>query len=763
MFLKLKDAGWYCIPVIQKTKKPALVLDFLNGFTGISYDGIPEEVLEEWDEKYPVGDKYGIALVLGKINNVSAVDIDSDDRKILDQIPNSPLIKMGNRERIGTYFYQHNEHLPAKLTFGDSTKNDSVDFLNGHNITILPPTIHKSGERYMWLSPDDLFSISASELPLITGDHLKSIDKLYEKKFGSKYSLVFGVDDNISGVSLEGTFNSTVENGKERCAHGAQNRLKKFAAVLLGKNTPIDAAAAELVKYDKEHHLGISYFEDQGRGKDSSADPYANALRFYSSVAHQVNTMRIKRGEAPHDISPLTASNNKKIEVEQKKELSKIKLPEPRGRLKAFIDCANKYSFNDNTDIGFAYGLAYLSMHLANRYAVKYKGTYWPANLMIFVVASSGMGKNKPRKFMEQLLYDAKCLGSSEYTSPIALLQEFTSQYKTNKKGEKELLRKGRRELLASIDEVDGLLTTLAKSKEAFEARFKKVLIELFDASRDQFFGQFSKMGGVEGKVCNPYFSLIGSTQPTYFKKALQGDILYKGIYQRALIFELKSISDPDITKEPDLDMEQKLQNFTRLWFNTHFVDIQSFDTQVVEGKENEVPVHYKEIRLSPEAEDYLRNLDLEFFNSRRLSHNAGNDLKTSIKARFIDNTLKLAQIDWISSMPKTYIDNPSLYPLGVEHLEWAKQVVLAKYEEAKEYFDQQVVNSNKDEQDMETIVGFIKKKGGKVALEDITRGTRVGLKARRDMLIKELQERCVLNVIKGNEIPKPITYLKLL
>lgn len=59
----------------------------------------------------------------------------------------------------------------------------------------------------------------------------------------------------------------------------------------------------------------------------------------------------------------------------------------------------------------------------------------------------------------------------------------------------------------------------MSKSRESFEARFKKILIEIFDASRDQFYGQFSKGSGKEGDVKNPYFTLIGSTQPTYFKK----------------------------------------------------------------------------------------------------------------------------------------------------------------------------------------------------------------------------------------------------
>jgi hypothetical protein len=432
--------------------------------------------------------------------------------------------------------------------------------------------------------------------------------------------------------------------------------------------------------------------------------------------------------------------------------------------LKDFIDAANKYTFNDNHNIGFAYGLAYLSMHLGNRFAVRYKQTLWPANLMIFVVAGSGVGKNKPRKLMEQLLYPTRVLGSSEYTSAIALLGEFTPVYsKAKKKGEPpEVLRYPKRELLASIDEIDGLLTVMSKSKEGFEARFKKVIIELFDGSRDQFYGQMSKGGGQEGCVHNPYFTLIGSTQPTYFKKAMQGDILYKGLYQRALIFQLDTVKEADITKEPDLELERKMSAFTNSWFEHHKVEVSNLGGDIPDGKANEFPVHYKEIRLTPEAEEYLKTLHLEYYNMLKDSHTQGNDLKMSIKARFVDNTIKLAQIDWLATMPSKHWANPSLYLLEVDHLEWARQMVLAKYDESKAYFDQEVVQNNKDEQDMETIVRFIKAKGGRVTGSQINNGVKVGMASRRHQLLKELHERGTIFEEREQGPTKTTSYYKL-
>jgi hypothetical protein len=748
MIQKYLDRGISCIPIRPRSKAAALPSGFQNTEYGLN--GISEQMAEEWDKNYPISKGYGIAILCGKASNIIAVDVDSTDPEILKLMPPTPSSKVGKKG--GTFFYQYEDKWERKVFIRPQVKADEeIEILTNGQYTLIPPTIHPdTNSPYVWTGEDLLF-IDPKKLPYFQD---KDIDKIYEY-WALKYNTAIDVDVNHTSVELEGPFESAIENGKPRASHGAQNRLKKLAAILLQKNTPLDEAAFKLIEYDKEQHLNVPYFGDSTRGTDGSADPYSNALRFYMSISHRVNSDRRKRGELPHNIAPLSPFNNPI--VEKKAQNVVHKMPEPRGRLKDFITSVNQYNLNNVSEISYAYGMAYLSMHLACRYAVHYRGTFWPANLMLFVVASSGMGKNKPRKFMEQLLYESNCLGASEYTSAVSLLSEFTPIF--DKKG--ALVRKPKRALLASIDEVDGLLNIMSKSKESFEARFKKVLLEIFDASKDQFHGQFSKGNGVEGKVFHPFFTLIGSTQPAYFKKALQGDILYKGIYQRSLIFELKEISEADTEKIPDKELEQGLKNFTEQWFKNNHVDLEGFD--IVEGKENEVAVNYREIRLSPKAVEYLKELELKFFNEKRISHNQGNDLKTSVKARFIDNIIKLAQIDWIATLPTQFISTPERYSLEVEHIEWAKNVVLAKYEQSKEYFDTEVIQNNKDEQDMDRIVNFIKNKGGKVTGDQMSSGVKVGMSSRRRELINELRERgTIVLVLEQSEGKKPITYYKL-
>ena len=749
MFLKYLDNGISCLPVRPKSKAAAVPSGFES--THFSHHGITEDMAEQWDKEYPISKGYGIAVLCGKASNIIAVDVDSTDSELLSLLPPTPSSKVGKKG--GTFFYQYEDKWETKKIYKSPDSSDGqIEILTNGQYTVIPPSIHPdTNQNYQWTGEDLLF-IKPKDLPFFTEQDIERIHKYWSQK----YDQVIDFNFNVNSVELEGPFEPAIENGKPRAPHGSQNRLKKLAAILLQKNTPLEEAASKLLEYDKNQHLDVTYFGDITRGKDGSADPYSNALRFYSSIAHQVNSQRIKRKELPHSIAPLTPYNNKTVEEKKPNEILH-KMPEARGRLKDFITAVNQYSLNDNSEIGFAYGLSYLSMHIACRFTVKYRGTDWPANLIIFVVASSGMGKNKPRKFMEEKLYKHHCVGASEYTSAVSLLNEFTPIF--DKKG--TLLKPSKRALLASIDEVDGLLNIMSKSRESFEARFKKILIEIFDASRDQFYGQFSKGSGKEGDVKNPYFTLIGSTQPTYFKKALQGDIAEKGFYQRSLIFELKQFSEPDLTKRPDKNLEDQLTNFTDQWFNNNPISVDMFDVPV--GKENEYPVRYREINLNEEALSYLRQLELEFYNAKRNSFNQGNELKTSFESRFIDNIIKLAQIDWLATLPKEYLDKPHTFPMTIDSLKWAKEIVLAKYDQFKEYLSQEVVQTNKDEIDMEKIVNFIKRKGGKVTGDQLSSGVRVGMSSRRRELVKELQDRGLVQIVsEQSEGKKPISYYKL-
>lgn len=672
MFLKLKDAGWYCIPIIQKTKKPPLALDHLGGFTGISYDGIPEEVLEEWDQKYPIGKNFGVALVLGKINNVCAVDIDSSDFKITELIPDTPLIKKGDRTRVGTYFYQHCPDLSPKLNFGSTADNDSVDFLNGHNITVLPPTMHKSGEPYIWIGEATaLMKVQASELSILDKSHLQSIDYHYKNKFKDTYSLVFG-GERSRKVELNGSFPSTLDGNKERCAHGSQDRIKTKASELLFSRDSLDQVVKELVAYDKSHHTGVSYFEDVTRGKDSnSGEIYTNAVGFVSSLLRTINVQRKREKKEPLVFFKDEAKKETSIEASRKETLKKPQLPLITGMMKIFVDYLNNASTSENTEVYLGASLAWLSMLTASRCAVKTKAHTTPANLMLWGIMPSGVGKDSPQSLLQHLFFGHRILGASNYKSAPALIMKLNNVFKKAAKGGgQELVRKGQRENLILIDECSSLFRMMAGG-ENYQQDMVEMLNTLYSRSSSFYAGDQSVLRGADyGAAYNPYFTLMGFTTNNHFKNILGTRIVGNGFFERSLIFLKQTKAPFNLNQYKDVDAFNELKSFTDhclrepVEFVTHGLDI-SPEREIV------TEINYKPFPINQEAEDFL------FEYRKNMYEKESNDFDESFNNRFAEIVTKLSMLHALSEQASF---------ISIDNVRWAQSLVEWSYSNAKPY-----------------------------------------------------------------------------
>lgn len=703
MFLKLKDAGWYCIPVIQKTKKPALNLEFLNGFTGISHDGIPEDVLEEWDDKYPISlnGLFGVALVLGKINNVCAVDIDSSDERIASFLPDTPLIKKGNRERIGTYFYQHCADQRPKLTFGSAVDKDSVDFLNGHNITIIPPTLHSSGEPYIWVGETTaLMKIQAHELPKLERSHLQSIDYHYKNKFKDSYSLVFG-GEKSNRVELEGSFPSTLDGKKERCAHGSQDRIKAKAVELLSSRDSLDQVVKELVAYDKSHHTGLSYFEDVTRGKDSNAgEIYTNAVGFVSSLLRTINVQRKRDKKEPLVFFKDEEKKEVKVDTNKKEVLKKLQPPPITGMMKVFVDYLNNASTSENTEVYLGASLAWLSMLTASRYAVKTRAHTTPANLMLWGIMPSGVGKDSPQSLLQHLFFGHRILGASNYKSAPALIMKLNNVFKKAAKGGgQELVRKGQRENLILVDECSSLFRMMAGG-ENYQQDMVEMLNTLYSRSSSFYAGDQSVLRGADyGAAYNPYFTIMGFTTNNHFKNIMGTRIVGNGFFERSLIFLKQTKAPFNLNQYKDVEAFNELKSFTDhclsepVEFVTHGMDI-------APEREITTEINYKAFPINQEAEDCL------FEYRKDMYEKEATDFDESFNNRFAEIVTKVSMLHALSEQASF---------ISIENIKWAQSLVEWSYSNAKPYL------KNMKEQDpyqkaVEKISAFISKTPEKMA-----------------------------------------------
>lgn len=119
----------------------------------------------------------GIAVILGPVSGLFAIDVDGTEaRKVLvdgiGELPVAPQVQSGSgdRDRFHLFFrYPEGLQTKAKLT----PWHEHLEFRGHRGIIVLPPSLHKSGNRYEWLPGRSLDDRELPELPEPVLDALK--------------------------------------------------------------------------------------------------------------------------------------------------------------------------------------------------------------------------------------------------------------------------------------------------------------------------------------------------------------------------------------------------------------------------------------------------------------------------------------------------------------------------------------------------------------------------------------------------------------
>lgn len=728
MFLELKKQGWQCIPLIPGTKKPIEKLDRLGGFIGIHHDGVPDEICKEWDKKYNLKN-CGLGLIAGKSSNVSVIDLDTNCEEILKIIPPSPLIKKGRN--LGSYFFQHMPDFKSKEVFGARELDDSVEFLNHNMLVVLPPSIHPTTKKpFVWSGEvKSLKNFTPSQLPTIGTKELEAIQAFYKKKYKMDEFDALPFEASTSAANdLDDVYPATLENGRLRCAHGSQDRIKRRAAQLIADHTPIEQAVKELVRYDLEHHTGLSYFQDKSRGRDSSSgDPHISALRFYSSLLGTINENRKRRGEDSisiiHASTPKVAEEN--VEKKQKEE-NKKKMPAITGMMKTFVDYLNKSSVSENTQVYLGASLAWLSMLVASRFAVKTAAFTTPANLMLWGVMPSGVGKESPQSLIQDLLYSHNVLGASNYKSAPSLIMNMKNIFKEKSKSQ-ELVRKAQRENLILIDECSSLFRIMAKG-EQYQQDMVETLNTLFSKSSGFFAGDQSVDRGIRyGAAYNPYFTLMGFTTYNHFEAVSGSRIIGNGFFERSLVFIKNKKSKFNDNPEKDDELFRKLKDFTdsHLSVPVKLVDYGEF---IEPEKEITTEVAYSEFPITDEAEKALHSYRKDMYEKE------GDEMDEAFFNRFGELATKLSLLHAVS-------DGRS--EIELSDVEWGVQLVEWCYSKARKVFIKIQDQDDAYRAAVEKIEKAISKKSDKkISRKELLQYTRFEPKnAKRAQFLNELIE----------------------
>lgn len=159
------NKGLSVIPLAPKQKNP-----ILSGWTKFC-----DQRMDAEHARMFFTSAHNIGLTLGPASNLCAVDIDTDDPILLEQIerilPESPVKKRGAKGY--TAFYKYNGIDSKSTKTNDGTAG--IDFLSTGRQTVLPPSVHPSGVEYKWITNETLLTCPAENIPEISSETLRQL------------------------------------------------------------------------------------------------------------------------------------------------------------------------------------------------------------------------------------------------------------------------------------------------------------------------------------------------------------------------------------------------------------------------------------------------------------------------------------------------------------------------------------------------------------------------------------------------------------
>jgi hypothetical protein len=492
------------IPIAKGSKAP---VSDAAGFNEWATTRQPAELIERWDETYK---GHGIGVICGPVSNICVLDVDTLKPDIIACLPLSPVIRRGKEGRLGALFFRHNpeirNHSFKRVVDG---VEDRIDVLVERKYIIVPPSVHpETGKKYQWVTPDTLENMPASDLPMLLPEHLDRIAEL----FGQDLSRADARQWDLTGLydSPDGA----------RCAHGSHDRLRTLAGALISRRASVHEAVVELVRYDQDHHLRVAYFRDPRRGSDFGADPYSNALRFYSSILKTVNTNHLRRGEEveiPAEAQTLSVVKIDIVVAPTPKPFVPMELPEPGGFIKDVRDLIIGFSKRRQPALALAGAVAVGSALVANKFKL---GRNWP-NLYVLALAPTGSGKSFPVEAAKRLLAVDHETGLLGYGAPMSG-QAFLKNLST------------KRERLDVVDECSNLFNMISRGG-VFQQDLIDLMCQLYSDSSSLFLGPETKAGETV-RVFHPCVSSLMLTNQEGLLLSATRSFITKGLFPRCLI-----------------------------------------------------------------------------------------------------------------------------------------------------------------------------------------------------------------------------------
>lgn len=291
------DKGISVIPDKYQSKQAGV-----KGFSKYSEELPSKQDLLSWCNNLTSSN---IAIMLGEASGIVALDVDTEDQAILQEIlpilPKSPVEKVGAKGF--TRFFRYTGEPTQLVKFNGEVV---LEILSTNKKTTMPPSVHPSGVSYKWTTNKTLLDIDIKDLPLLPPFLVTSVEQHLRTKFPD-----------------------LVSDGKGKMVSGRNNELSHYCGTLIREKVSIDEAIKRLIEKDRENEIAL--FSDPEEMPHTSA--YTNALCFYSNHLSSVNSKHYRRKEEYEEPLLASAINDAHLEIVNKareNKSGKKKLKEDR-------------------------------------------------------------------------------------------------------------------------------------------------------------------------------------------------------------------------------------------------------------------------------------------------------------------------------------------------------------------------------------------------------------------------------------------------
>lgn len=623
-----------------------------------------------------------IALVLGKVSGVVAIDVDTDRDEYLDPIrhliPDSPVEKKGAKGFTRFYRYS-NENSETLKVNGEMV----LELLSDGKKSTLPPSLHPNGGNYIWTSEKTLLDIDINKLPILPPAMISHMQLVLSSKFPDSKVKEYG-----------------------RVITGRNQLLSVELGNLLNENLSIETTLNKLIEIDKEKN-NPAYFTDPNEHR--STDAVTNAMNFYASHLVSVNSRRYREGkeyltpvlEVKQAVEVEEKPQPKKLKAQQVKKLKSQEFLRVPSALKQTYETILKNSWIPQPELAMGAVLSLFSTLTSRKFV--FQGI--SPNLYILNISKSGTGKDYVQQFVKQTIDEIganSLLGAGDYVSDAALVDSL----------------RGQPVRLDIMDEAGGILKTVNSGKSEYNGKMADILAELYTSSNSRFLGR-AKAEGVVGATNRPNVNILASTTPTGFKEGVTRTAIDKGLLGRFLIFQGDSdVRSVRIKKlaELDINTEQHLQ-----WLKSYNPEESEL---TLKGNKQEVT----ELKADKEADKRLDEI-FEEFDDLRIE--CQEKPSAPIIARLYQQMIKLIIIHACSREFRT------VPTIALSDVEFGYNMIKKYQYEIDEIISNQIFNS-KEEKERHSLLQVISS-NGILDRKDLILKTPELNKQKRDNMISEL------------------------